>query len=38
MPVDMEFFLNIGVTYIDINLILGLGVSEIAQVPNLIQS
>jgi hypothetical protein len=29
---------NIGDTYIDINLIVGLGISEIAQVPNLIRS
>jgi hypothetical protein len=30
MSIDMEFFVNIGDTYIDINLIIGLGISEIA--------
>lgn len=37
MSIDMEFFVNIGDTYIDINPIIGLGISGIAQVPNLIQ-
>jgi hypothetical protein len=37
MSIDMEFFVNIGDTYIDINPIIGLGISRIAQVPNLIQ-